>query len=480
MIKKIQYLFLVAILSGCAIWGPNYSKPENAAPNKWRSEDAYTLMGAESLPEMAWWGKFHDPLLNQLVESALDSNNNIQSAVGNIYKARGILQRIKMNWVPTISAGAGYSTPNFLDYNTSSPDSSGGYSAGFIPSYSLNILQQLRTQEQANANLIASVAAKNAVRLAVISQVVGSYFSLRAEEYQLVLQKRLVKDLTDIVRIYSTAYKHGLISLYVLQQYEINLANAKATVPIIEYNIVNFQNTIHVLLNQNPGVIEPSIDFMQLASKNIIPGNLPSQVLNNRPDVIKAEQILKAANANIGVNTSVFFPSINLTTPLGYTSSALSGLFGNSQSYWTYQAGLNMPILNLGAYGAIKAAKGQYYADYFNYVETVKNAFASVDSSLTAHQKYTDSLDQMKKFYDSTNQRYKYQDSRFKEGLVNYPELLTLRVTLNQSGIMLAQSKLTQLNSIVKLYQDLGGGYMYKNNESAVDLGKGHRFEDFF
>ena len=190
--------------------------------------------------------------------------------------------------------------------------------------------------------------------------------------------------------------------------------------------------------------------------------------------------MLKGSSANIGVNTSVFFPTINLTTPLGLSTNSLSNLFGAKETYWQYQAGISMPILKLGAYGAIKAAKGQYYADFFNYVETVRTAFAAVDSGLSAHQRYTESLDQMLDLYDATRQRYEYQTTRFREGLVNYPEVLTLRVTLNQAGIMVAQSKLTQLTSIVRLYQELGGGYMYKNNDKTIDLGEGHRFGDLF
>lgn len=472
---------LVLLLSACSVWGPNYEKPADHAPKSWRTQDEYTLMGAQNIPEMAWWGKFKDPVLKQLVDEALDRNNNIQSAVGNVYKARAILQQIMMNWAPTVDVGAGYAAENVINKSTmANLQTPGGYTAGFIPNYSLNILQQLRTQEQAEANVAASVAGKNAVRLAVISQVVGSYFTLREEEYRLQLQKQLVSDLAEIVTKFTEAYREGLISLFVLQQYEIALAKAQAEIPVIEYNIVRLGNTLQVLLNRNPGSIAPGPGFMGLPSKDIISGNIPSTVLKNRPDVSQAEALVRAASANIGVNTSVFFPTIRLTTPFGLSSTTMSNLFTEKTNYWQYQAGVSMPILNLGAYGAIKAAKGQYYADFFNYVETVKNAFAAVDSGLSAHQKYTDSLDRMLEFYRSNENKYEYQTIRFKEGLVNYPEVLSLRVILNESGIMAAQSKLAQLLSIVRLYQEMGGGYMYKNNETAMDLGEGRRFGDLF
>jgi len=479
---RISLAVLALILNGCSVWGPDYRKPKTDAPNGWRSADAYARMGAERIPEMAWWNKFRDPLLPRLVDTALDRNNNIQSAVGAVFKARAILQQIQMNWAPTVHAGAGYMS-NVYDRNDSTYASlpfPGGFTAGFIPNYSLNILQQLRTQEQAEANIAASVAAKNAVRLAIISQVAGGYFGLREEEYRLGQQKQLVANLEAVVDKYSEAHREGLISYFTLQQYQIDLAKAKAEVPVIEYNIVRLSNAIHLLLNENPGPIQASLPLMDLEHKGIVSGNLPSQVLRNRPDVIHAEAALRQSNANIGVNTSIFFPTIKLTTPLGLSSNSLSNLFTAKESYWQYQGGLNMPILDLGAFGAIKSAKAQYYSDYHAYIETVRNAFAAVDSDLASHQKYTDSLDRMLNFYATTHGRLDNEQARYQGGLVGYPQVLALRVNLNQAAIQAAQSKLEQLMSIVNLYQDLGGGYMYKNNENASDLGEGHRFGDLF
>ncbi|MFO1417995.1 MAG: efflux transporter outer membrane subunit [Methylotetracoccus sp.] len=481
-ISRVCSIVIPALLTGCAVWGPDYQDPATQTPPVWRSKDAYASISAKPLPEMAWWDKFHDPQLQRLIDKALEQNNNVQAAIGSIYKARAILQQIHMNWVPTVSAGAGYMAIDHEknDATYAALPFPGAFTAGFLPNYSLNILQQLRTQEQAEANIASAVAAKDAVRLAIISQVVGSYFSLREEEYRLEQQRRLVDSLTAVVAKYSEAKREGLISLFTLQQYEIQLAQARAEIPVIEYNVVRLSNAIHLLLNENPGAIDPGPSFMELNSKGIISGNLPSAVLKNRPDVIHAAAVLKQANANIGVNTSFFFPTIRLTTPVGYASNSLTNLFSNGGSYWQYQGGISMPVLNLGAFGAIKSAKAQYYADYFNYQETVRSAFAAVDSGLASHQKRTDSLDRMLEFYQTTDKRYEYEQLRYREGLVGLPDVLALRVTLNEAAIQTAQAKLAQLLSIVSLYQDLGGGYRYHDNENARDLGDGHRFGDLF
>ena len=473
-------LALFALLSGCAIWGPDYEKPPVAPPGQWESKDSRAAISAKQITEMAWWGKYRDPLLMTLVQKALDQNNTIQSAIGTIYKTRAILQQIQMNWVPTVNAGAGYiSTDHQVDNSTFSSLPFPAFTAGFIPNYSLNILQQLRNQEQAEANIAASVAAKNAVRLVVIGQVVGSYFGLREEEYRLTQQKQLVTNLKAIVDRYTEAHREGLISFFTLQQYQIELARAEVEVPVIEYNIVRLGNAIHALLNENPGPIAPPAQpYLQIEYKGIISANLPSTILKNRPDVVLAEAVLRQSSANIGVNTTFFFPTLRLTTPLGLASSSLNQLTHTQNSYWQYQGGINMPILNLGAFGAIKSAKAQYYSDYYAYIDTLRNAFASVDSALASHQKYTESLDQILVFFHTTQDRLGNEQARYDGGLVPYPSVLALKVNLNQAAIQAAQSKLAQLMSVVNLYQDMGGGYGYGNNEKANDLGEGHRFDD--
>lgn len=474
-------VIVMLALSGCAIWGPNYEKPKIDIPKRWSSTDLRAKISGEKISELAWWNKYHDPLLPRLVDKALERNNTIQSAIGTIYKTKAILQQIQMNWVPTVNAGAGYVSNEYqIDNVTSSSLPFPAFTAGFIPNYSLNILQQLRNQEQAEANIAASVAAKNAVRLVVIGQVVGSYFGLREEEFRLSQQKQLVANLESVVDRFSEAHREGLISFYTLQQYQIDLAKAKVEVPVIEYNIVRFGNAIHALLNENPGPIPPGQGYMEMEYRGIVSANLPSTVLKNRPDVVLAEAVLRQSSANIGVNTTFFFPTIRLTTPFGLASSSLSQLTHTQSSYWQYQGGINMPVLNLGAFGAIKSAKAQYYSDYYAYIETVRNAFATVDSALASHQKTTDSLERIIDYYQTTRARLDNEQARYEGGLIAYPAVLALKVNVNQAAIQAGQTKLAQLMSVVNLYQDLGGGYGFRNNDNANDLGEGHRFDDLF
>jgi len=314
------------------------------------------------------------------------------------------------------------------------------------------------------------------MRLSIISQVVGGYFTLRGNDYLLVLQKQLVKDLGEILTLTKQQYKDGYISLYQLQQYIENYNQALARIPIIEKNIVASRNTLRVLLNENPGDVDRGLDFMQINSYGVIPSNIPSTVLRNRPDVQQAEQQLVAANANIGVATSQFFPTIILNGNAGAASNALNSLFNTGNEFWNYTATATIPVLNFSIYGQIDQAKGQYYYAYYNYLQIVRNAFASVDSDFSSHDQTTKSLDTQIKYYDSTVVAYKLAQQSFKDGLYSLPTLLNNAVTMDNAAITVANSKQTQLNTIVQLYQDLGGGYAYKNYsyESANRFGDQH------
>jgi len=466
-LANLVALAVVAALGGCSILGPSYEKPNTNDPEKWVSRDVLAPTESANLPAMAWWKSFNDPVLDNLMESALRNNNNIQAAVGNVIAAKGYLQQIQAAWIPTGSAQVGYQTRAVYGE---------GYNAGLLPSYTLNIFQMIRSTQYAEASYEAQVAAKDAMRLSIISQVVGGYFTLRGNDYLLVLQKQLVKDLGEILELTKQQYKDGYISLYQLQQYIEQYNQALAQIPIIEKNIVASRNTLKVLLNENPGEVERGLEFMKFNSYGVIPANMPSTVLRNRPDVQQAEQQLVAANANIGVATSQFFPSISLNGNAGAASNALNNLFTPGNEFWNYTSTATMPILNFSIYGQIDQAKGQYYYAYYNYLQTVRNAFASVDSDLAAHDQVTRSFDTQIKYYDSTVVAYKLAQGSFKDGLYSLPTLLQNAVTMDNAAIAVANSKQTQLNTIVQLYQDLGGGYAYKNYsyESANRFGDQH------
>ncbi|MCX8514358.1 MAG: efflux transporter outer membrane subunit [Burkholderiales bacterium] len=475
-IKPVLTLLTALSLTSCGLWGPNYVKPNVDTPEQWRSKDKLSKADNDSnFKNEAWWLRFNDPKLDFLMYQALLHNNTIQQSIGNIIQAQANLEAIEYGWVPTLSLSPSYSTSaafaNNLNSQTSSATVGGntGYTVGLIPNYTINILQQLRSEEFAKSSLLQATYTKNATRLAVLSQVAGGYFTLVQQTYLLQLQKDLTNDTLAAYKLAQDQYDNGYISLLTLQSYLQYYQTAKAQQPIIENNIIQSQNAIQVLINRNPGPIVNGVKFNEVKTDGIIPANLPSVVLQQRPDVMAAEEQLKAANANIGVATSTFFPSINLTGGVGSATSSLSSLFAPTDSFWQVRAAATFPF-NLAAVAKIKGAKGAYYSAYYNYINTVRTAFQQVDNGLSAHQKITENYQEQLKFYASNKTTYDLSVASFNNGLYNKLQELNAKVQLDNAAITVANSKMQQLQSIVNLYQALAGGYNIKNTESAYSF----------
>lgn len=443
---------LCALFVGCSS-DVTKKTPEISTPTQWQSVDPLIRSNKNvNLPLLAWWQTFQDPELSQLIKQALKNNNDIQMATGNVLAAQGQLEQVEYAWIPSISAVFGRANTNANMLNS-------GYNLGFIPSYSFNFLSFIRSKEWAKANVSAAEAAKDAVKLTVIGQTVASYFTYLSQIYILKQQLQWIDDLQVLLTLSHKQYEQGLISLYTLQQYEQQYRQATAELPLLKHNIIVTGNALKLLLNENPGVIKSNAAFMRLKNNNIIPVDLPSQVLKNRPDVRAAEEQLIAAHANIDIASATFFPTISLTGAAASSSDSLSGLFSSQNDFWHYQMSLNMPLLDPTIYGQIKQAKGQYNSAYAHYIQTVRIAFQSVDNDLSAHQQYYASFIEQTKNWNSVQKTYDLAKLRYQKGLYSYPTLLNNKIMLDQATIALAKAKLAQLLTIVQLYQDLGGGY---------------------
>ncbi len=458
--KKSHYLFYYiafsSVLLSCALYGPLYKKPKVITPLHWHSHDTLTNVSAANLPMMAWWKRFHAPQLSELINRAVNNNNDIQVAVGNVMAAQGELLEINMSWVPSVNG-------LLIGYISQSTDLMlSGYNSGFVPHYLFNLFEFLRSREWASATVGAACAAKDAVILTIISQTAAGYFTYLGQSYLLTLQTQLVKDLKELLALSRIEYQQGLISLYTLQQYEQQYDTANAELPIIANNVVIARNALKLLMNENPGDIPIKYSFMKLQSNGIIPSNLPSHVLRNRPDVREAEQQLIAANADIGRVTSIFFPTFNFDGLAASNARPAGNLFAHGKDFWNHKFLLYAPMLAPEVPGLLKKTKGLRYAALKHYIQVIRGAFKSVDNDLSAHDLFYASLQAQQKNFLSSQKALNLAGYSYHDGLYSYPTWLLNRVNYDNAAISLAKSKLAQLITIVQLYQDLGGGYAYQ------------------
>ena len=437
---------------------------------------------AADFSQILWWKKIHDPVLNHLIQESLKSSNQVKTAEANVLQAQAKLKQAHFAWLPTLGAsgtgfvGGGWDS-NFAPQGAlaRSPVLAKmgsihfrGYYSGFVPSYSLNILENINNDKFAKASLNMQRAVYQSTRLSIISQMSGSYFMLLGQKRQLREQSQLVRDLKRARQLEFVRFKDGAGDLSVVTNLDQQIINSQASLSSIENSVSQVENAIQVLLNHNPGAVITDRDINTISVRGLIPANLPSAVLKNRPDIIMAEESLNMSGASVGLAYSKFFPAISLTGLLGGASVELSHLLKLSTGFWVAEAAASMPILNGSAYEQINASKAGYSAAYFTYVQTVKSVFADVDNSLTNQQKMNDIYSNKLKALRSAEKLRTLALAKYRAGAKDYRDVAYAQVNVDYAKLDLNLAKMQQLDSIVEVYQALAGGYASKVSSTLV------------
>lgn len=461
-----RIIFTTLLITGCTSLPPPV--PSVIFPKKTRT--GLPIVHTTTCTK-AWWKRMHDPQLNQLIEMALINNNQIKSAEASILQAKAKLKQARFAWMPSLNVkgngflGGGWETnaaPQGALSQSQVLSKMGslhfrGYYSGFVPNYSLNILENIHNNKLAFASLNLQYAAAQATRLSVISQVAGSYFMLLGQRQQLQEQSQYIVDLKKSRQLEWVRYKQGASDLSTVIAIDQKIANNEASLPNIEDSISQIENALQILLNRNPGFLQTHKNINALSTRGLIPKNLPSTVLKNRPDIIIAKENLKISAANVGLAYANFFPMISLTGILGTASVELSHLLELSTQLWLAQAAASIPILNGTLYQQIKASKAGYSSATYNYIQTLRTAFADVDNSLTHQQKINKIyLYRLQALHDAKIS-HKLALVKYQSGAKDYRDVAQALINVDEAEMELNQAKMQQLDSIVEVYQALGG-----------------------
>jgi multidrug efflux system outer membrane protein len=428
-----------------------------------------------SLPYTAWWYNFSDIELNSFVRRALLDADDIKIAIHQVMASQAMLNRVQMHWVPNITVGGNATfgqifnstinsdNPQMSSLSPSTSFNFSTYGFGLVPVYSLNIFKQINNQKIANINLLKSKYVVNGVRLAVISQVINSYFTLLELNEELSLRQTIIDQLTALVAFAQNQYQHGYIAHTDLNQYEIELHKQKMIIPDLKSNILLAQNALKLLTNSD-NIINSNISHVKI--NGLIPSSISSDVLKHRPDILQAEADLRIAHVNINVARSNFFPEIAITTPVGLFSSALGNLFKSSGDFWQMQINAFMPVLNLEANAMIDETKSRYNMAYFNYIKAVKNAFMQINNT-------TYMLDNIANAYNTVNYLKKLADDNihaasvnYEYGLISKSDYLITKVNNMYINVQQIQLKLKKLQLLINLYGDLGAGGQFEESRA--------------
>jgi outer membrane protein, multidrug efflux system len=460
--KRTALLLAMLLTCGCAV-GPNYKKPVVNTPPVYRGLTAEEAARSEtkSLADEKWWEVFQDDQLKELIKTALQQNYDVRRAATRILQARAALGITRADQFPTISADAAATNERTARQKVLPPIETNTNRVGVDFNWELDFWGKFRrATEAARANLAATEWGQREIATELIANVAGGYFRLRALDLQLEITRRTLTSRQDSLRLTRILADGGSTSLLDVRQAEQLVFTAGSEVPSLEEQIEQQENFISILLGSNPGPVSRGRPLTDQPRPPAVPAGLPSSLLQRRPDIRQAEQQLIAANAQIGVARSLYFPQIALTANSGYQSSALTALFTGPAGFWTFGSTLTQPIFTAGKLRSdVRLAEAQHQETVLFYQETIQGAFRDVSDSLIAYRKTQEFREQQQLLANSAQDASRLSHMRYSGGVASYLEVLTNETNYFSAELGLVQAQLNELLALVQLYKGLGGGW---------------------
>jgi len=458
---SIAAVLCSAFLSACMV-GPKYHRPVVQTPNTFRdlADNPQIKAQSASYADLPWWQVFKDPKLQELIRTALKQNYDLKIATERINAARAQLAVTRSSLFPQVGAGANFhggkdntfqSKYNFL---TLVGDAA----------FQLDFFGRLRrATEAARAELLATDDARQTVVLTLVSDVANDYFTLLQLDLQLQITHETVTTQTDSVKLTKLRLEHGVATkLDVLQAQQV-LDTANADIPNLEREIGQEEDAINILLGNYPNGVPRGLSLVDQELPPEVPPGLPSSLLERRPDIREAEQILVAANAEIGVAKAQFFPQIALTGSGGGSfgrSSAFPGTYPTQIGIWSYGAQVVQPVFTGGGLrGNLHLAESEHSQALIAYQQTIQRAFSDVADTLIAYNKFHQVRIRQQDTVADLQESVRISTSRYKGGITTYLEVLDSQRSLYNAELTLARARGDEFRSLVQLYRALGGGW---------------------
>lgn len=476
MNKVILSIIAVILLAGCAI-GPDYKRPAVDIPKTWRVEEKEAMDTANA----AWWRQFGDPVLNNLVSSALKENKDIKIAAARVEQYIGQYATTRAILFPQAAASgtagrARASERGAVPITEGVQNPADNYQVILNANWEIDIWGKLRrSTEAARADLLATEEGRRAVILTLVASVSSAYINLRDLDRQLDIAVETAKSRRASYDIFKQRFEGGVISDMELNQVKSEYELALATIPQLQKIIAQQENAISTLLGRNPGPIlrGKSIDGLILPA---VPEGIPSGLLERRPDIRQSEQALIAANARIGVARSLYFPTISLTGLFGWSSTQLSNLFTESSQMWSYAANAITPIFTAGSIsGQVKTAKAFQVQALISYQQTIQTAFREVNDNLVDQKRTREQLEALKRQVDSLREYAKSARLRYETGYASYIDVLDAERSLFNAELQYVQTQGVLFQALVNLYKAMGGGWVVEADKLTAEASKSGR-----
>ena len=459
--KLLSPILCCGLLVGCAL-GPRYHRPAVQTPTAFRdvAADSQPQGPAASYADLPWWQVFQDAKLQELIRTGLKQNYDVQLAAERINAARARVAITRSSLFPQVSANANFN---------GGKDGATQFKYNFLTlagdaAFQLDLFGRLRRATEASrAELLATEDARQTLILTLVSDLASDYFTLLQLDLQLQITRQTVSTQTDSVKLTKLRLDRGVATkLDVLQAQQV-LDTANAQIPELEQAIAQEENAISILMGDYPHDVSRGLPLVEQSLPPQVPPGLPSSIIERRPDIREAEQILRASNAEIGVAKAQFFPQIALTGSGGGSfgrSSAFSSLMASQVGIWSYAAQVSQPVFTGGALrGNLRLAKSENQQALIIYRQAIQRAFGEVSDALIGYEKLHEVRVRQQETVSDLQETVRISTLRYKGGTTTYLEVLDGQRSLYGAQLTLASARGDECRSLVQLYKALGGGW---------------------
>ena len=458
----------LAALAGCGSLIPAYQRPAAPIPATYAPETTpAAAANAEAAADIEWQRFFADPRLQRLIALALENNRDLRVAVLNIEQARALYQVRRADILPSVGAGGTVSRSAASQNSVVTT-----YAVGLaVTGYEIDLFGRVHDLSQAAlSQYLATAETRKAVQLSLIGNVATTYLNVLADEELLKVTRQTLATREESTRLTQLRFDYGATSELDYRQAESLLEGARVALAQSLRQKALDENALALLVGQAPPAdLPPPLPLGAQQVPFDLPAGLPSELLARRPDVRSAEQLLLAANANIGAARAAFFPRITLTSTLGTASTELSGLFKSGSFALTGTAQLLQPIFDAGRNRAnLDVAKVNRDIAVAQYEKAIQSSFREVSDALAGRATLGEQLRAQAAQTNALAVTYRLADLRYRAGAASYLDALDAQRSLFVAQQALVQTQALQLQNLVALYRVLGGGWKESSEPVAA------------
>ena len=467
--KKISIL-LILFLSSCKAVGPDYQRPTPNLPATFSESDSGNAADAKNWQKQ-WWQHFEDEQLNKLINKSLNNNVDIQLAISRIEEADASLREVGATLFPQVNVSSQATRNKVTElgaFPTFGSPIRNNYTLNLNTSYEIDFWGKVRrARESAMASAQSVRYAKETVEMSIVSVVASNYLQLIGLDAQISVTLNNQQNAIEALKLNQRRLDGGVASRLELSQSEVLATNLEAQ--LIELNRLRAlsEHQIALLTGELDLKIAPA-DIRKLAVAPVPPAGLPSELLENRPDIRQAELALVAQNALIGVAKAALYPSISLTGLYGSESLALSNLLKSGARVWTLGLGLDLPIFDAGRRNSVVAqVTARQKQALTQYQIAIQNAFAEVNDALISRRLNAARESSLNQSQMSAQSALRVAENRYKAGYSTYLEVLDAQRERNDASNAYIQAKQASFLASVELFRALGGDWKIKAEDNV-------------